>query len=282
MIGIIAVRGETTALLKAIKVEATIDRLQARFHRGRLAGRAVVLAKVGPGKVQTAAATQHLIDRYKVKLIISCGSAGALDPQLRVGDVVLATELIPHDAGIYLDNGFRHLGIYNNSRPDGLHYHRTLSTNPDLLATALHVAKNMTWPKNIPQIKTGNLVSGDQLIASRSKKRWLRDTFKALAVDTESAAVAQVTFLNGLPWLAIRAVSDSADSTLDFDLASFIIYSNEANNKLIAKIQQFGRKATKYAQKPARLKTMLGLRRGVQYASKNAAQVTTAIIAQLD
>jgi adenosylhomocysteine nucleosidase len=281
MIGLIAVRSEATTLLKLISLETTTEQIQTHFYRGQLAGRPVILATVGPGKVQTAAVTQHLIDQYQVDLLMSCGSAGALDPHLQIGDVVLAEKVTLHDVGLHINNGFQHLGIYDNTHPDGLHYHRALAADPDLLSTARQAAMTVTWPKTRPKIKTGGLVSGDQAIADETKRQWLRHTFQALAVDMESGAMAQVAFLNDVPWLVVRAVSDNADSTIDFDLPRFITYSDEASTRL-ARLQQAMQKIVTLARKPARLKTALNARRARQCASANAAQVTMAIIAQFE
>ncbi len=280
MIGLIAVRSEAGALLKSINIETTTTHIQARFHRGRLAGRPVILAEVGPGKAQTAAVTQHLIDRYEVELMISCGSAGALVSWLQAGDVILAETIALHDAGLHFKGGFHHLGLYDHAHPDGLHYRRRLAADPALLAAAHQTALNLAWPDRSPQIKIGGLVSGDQVIADDLKKQWLRDTFNALAVEMEAGAMAQIAFLNDVPWLAVRAVSDNADSTLDFGFLNFITYTDEAN-KVMARLRQTARQATVIAQKPGRLKAALKFRQALQYAAANAARVTAAIITQL-
>ena len=232
MIGLIAIRGEADTLLKFINVETITEHLRARFHRGHLAGRPVALAEVSPGKVQTAAATQHLIDVYDVELMISCGSAGALAPQLQIGDVILANVLTLHDFGLYAKDDFQHLGFFDHDHPDGLHYHRMLKVDPTLLATAQHAAHNINRPEFTAKILTGCLVSGDQVVADETKKQWLRHTFNALAVDMESGAMAQVAFLNNVSWLAVRAVSDSADSAIDFGQRDFITFTDESGTKL--------------------------------------------------
>jgi adenosylhomocysteine nucleosidase len=281
MIGLIAVRGEANVLLKSVDIETKTKQSQAQLYQGHLAGRSVILAEVGPGKVQTAAITQHLIDRYNVNLMVSCGSAGALAQELQVGDVVLAARITPHDFGLYLSNGFQHLGIYDNAHPGGLHYHRALTADPGLLALAGQAALAVTWPQTPPRIETGCLVSGDQVIADGAKKQWLRDTFNALAVEMESGAMAQVAFLNDIPWLAVRAVSDSADSAIDFGQLNLITYSDEPGNTL-ARFQRTVSKVATLAKKPAHLKAALKIRRGLQRASANAAMVTAAIIAQIE
>jgi adenosylhomocysteine nucleosidase len=281
MIGLIAVRGEANPLLKLIDIETKTEQSQAQLCQGQLAGRPVILAEVGPGKVPTAAITQHLIDRYNVDLMVSCGSAGALAQGLQVGDVVLAEKITPHDFGLYLSSGFQHLGIYDTAHPGGLHYHRALTADSTLLATARQAALAITWPKTSPTIETGGLVSGDQVIADGAKKKWLRDTFNALAVDMESGAMAQVAFLNDIPWLAVRAISDSADSAIDFGQLNLISYSDEPGHTL-ARLQRTVSKVTTLAKKPAHLKAALKIRQGLQRASANAARVTAAIIAQIE
>ena len=268
IIGLIAVWGETAPLLKLIEVKTTTERLQARFHTGALSGHDIVLAELGPGKVQTAAATQHLIDHYGVGLIMSCGSAGALDPDLQVGDVILVEKVVVHDAGIHSNKGFQYMGIYNNAHPDGLHYHRYLSADPVLLTTAQQA---------IPSLKTGCLASGDQVIASEKKKHWLAETFEAVAVEMESGAMAQVAFLNNIPWLAIRAISDQADSTLDFGLENMITYSDEPSS-LPSTIRQTAGKVVTLARQPSHVKTLWQLRQGVKLAAQNAAQVTAEVV----
>ncbi len=281
MIGLIAVQNEAKPLLEMMAVETPQTHLQARFHRGHLAGHAIVLAEVIPGKVQTAAATQHLIDRYRVDLMMSCGSAGALAPHIQMGDVILADEITLHDFGLQTRAGFHPLGFYDHDHPDGLHYHRTLKADPALLTAAQQAANTVVWPKHTPQIKIGCLASGDQVIADAATKQWLYDTFQALAVEMESGAMAFVAHLNNVPWLAVRSISDQANSIPDSNLLDFITYSDEKPNPL-TRLQKKGRTAAKLIQKPARITSMVKLRQAIQQAAANAAAVTTAIIAQLE
>jgi adenosylhomocysteine nucleosidase len=280
MIGLIAVQGEADALLKSLNVEETKAHLQAHFHRGQLAGHSVVLAQVTPGKVQTAAATQHLIDVYNVELMISCGSAGALAPHLQVGDVILADALTLHDFGLYAKDDFQHLGFFDHNHPDGLHYRQMLKVDPALLDTAQQASQNIEWPETIPNILTGCLVTGDQVIADDAKKQWLRSTFNALAVDMESGAMAQVAFLNKIPWLAIRAVSDRADSSVDFNHQDLITFTDETNSPLTG-LKKSARLMSTAVQNPQLVKSAFNFRQAIKQAAANAATVTVAIISKL-
>jgi len=284
MIGLIAIRGEADALLKSLNIETTTAHLQARLHRAHLGNHPVVLAEVSPGKVHTAAATQHLIDAYKVELMVSCGSAGALAPQLQIGDVVLADALTLHDFGLFAKGDFHHLGFVDHAHPDGLHYHRMLRVNPAFLAAAQQATYDIEWAASKPEILTGCLVSGDQVIADEAKKQWLHHTFNALAVDMESGAMAQVARLNNIPWLAIRAVSDSADSTTDFGWQDFITYTDESETTL-TRLKKSTRKASRMVgtavRSPGMLKSSLNFRQAIRQAATNAATVTVAIISRL-
>jgi adenosylhomocysteine nucleosidase len=281
MIGLIAIRGEADALLKFITVQITTEHLQARLYRGNLAGRAVVLAEVSPGKVQTAAVTQHLIDTYGAGLVMSCGSAGALAPQLQIGDVILANTLTLHDFGLYAKGGFQHLGFFDHNNPDGRHYQQMLHVNPALLATAQQAVHAIKWPEITPAIHTGCLVSGDQVIADDTKKQWLHHSFNALAVDMESGAMAQIAYLNHVSWLAVRAVSDSADSAIDFGWQGLVTFSGEPETPLTRLKKRFWVMGAA-ARKPLLVKSALNFRQAIQKAAANAAMATVAIIFGLE
>jgi nucleoside phosphorylase len=189
----------------------------------------------------------------------------------------VADSVVVHDFGIHTEGGFQHLGFYNHHRPDGLHYLRALPANSELLAATHQSVKNIKWSPPSPQIHTGCLASGDQIIADNDKKQWLQHTFNALAVDMESAAMAQVAQLNEIPWLAVRAISDQADSTLDIDLSNFITVSDEPEQS-----QSTLRKVITLAKKPGQIKTAFQIRRAVQRAAAHAAQATATIVTHLE
>jgi|GEM_PF-874671 len=280
-VGLVVVYGEASALLKLMPhVDDSGAWVQARFHRGPLAGRPVIVAKIGQGKVHAAAAAQVLIDRFGVDLLLSCGTAGAISPQRGAGDVVLASRVIPHDGGWHTEAGFVHLGVYNSALPDGRHYRRDWPADPTLLTAARHAIDATTWPETAPMVVTGPLVSGDQVIASAAKKQWLHQSFGAEAVDMEAAAVAQTAALNGCRWLAIRAISDSADSTLDIDVTRLITY-DEAPPALTDKMQDAAKTVVRLALNPKQADALRKLRRGLKLAAGHAALAAAAVVNRL-
>jgi nucleoside phosphorylase len=118
------------------------------------------------------------------------------------------------------------------------------------------------------------------VIADDTKKQWLRNTFNALAVDMESGAMAHVASLNNIPWLAIRAVSDCADSTLDFSHQDLITFTDEADTPLTG-LKKSARMIGAAAKNPRLVKSALNFRQAIQQAAANAATVTVAVISQL-
>ena len=278
--GLLAVYGEASALLKLMQIDETLTAAQARFHCGRLAERPVVVAEIGQAKVHAASAAQILIDRFGANLLISCGSAGAIAPQQQVGDVVLASRVVPHDNGWHTSAGFVHLGVYNSAIPDGRHYRRDWPTDPLLLTAAQQAITTVDWPQAQPAVVSGTLVSGDQVIAATHQKEWLYHTFGAEAVEMEAAAIAQVATLNQCRWLAIRAISDSADSTLDIDVTQFITY-DETPETFSDKVQQTSRNVGRLATDPRQAQAILRLRQGLKVAAHHAALAAAAVVQEL-
>jgi adenosylhomocysteine nucleosidase len=218
-----------------------------------------------------------MIDQLNVAQLICFGSAGAIAPHLTVGDVVVAERVVPHDNGWYMHDSFQHLGVYNAAIPDGRHYRRDLPGSTSLISLARDAASSVTWPDTPPQILTGTVASGDQVIASASKKQWLSTTFNALAVDMESAAVAQIATLNNVPWLAVRAVSDQADASINVNIFRIISYDETPPSKTRTARQMI----TTLITDPEQLKAMHRLRHGIRLAARHAALVTIAIVRNL-
>jgi adenosylhomocysteine nucleosidase len=169
-----------------------------REYRGRLGERDVVVSAAGVGKVRTAAAVQSLIERHVVDRVIFTGVAGAVNPDNRVGDIVLSREAIQHD----FDAG-------------GAGRRETMKTpvvraDEEMLEAALAAGRTLGWES---RIKVGTVLTGDQTIISSDKKEWLWSTFKGECVEMEGASAALVCSQNQVPFLIIRAITDLADES---------------------------------------------------------------------
>ena len=207
-----------TALMGAMDVEvaairAAIDQPQVanvlgcEIVHGVLAGRPVLLAESGIGKVNAALTTAALA-QAGASSVVFVGVAGGLAPGVNVGDAVVATSLVQHDVDM---TAFGHapgtiIGVLAGGVAD-----KTLS---DALATAA-VALGET-------VHRGVIASGDQFIASAEESAAIAGQFGALAVEMEGAAVAQVCTRLGLPFAVLRWISDTADAQADTDFDHFV------------------------------------------------------------
>jgi len=173
-----------------------------RLVSGRASARDVLSLSTGVGKVAAGAGTRFLLDRYHIESILICGIAGALSSDLRVGDLVLAEELVPGDVGVAHSGGFSTTGpgLCEDGR---LVFHPSFPASPEMLRRALAAAESAGLPHHI-----GRVLTCDQVVFDPELRAHLGSSFQALAVEMEGAAVAQVAAGEGVPLVAVRAISD--------------------------------------------------------------------------
>jgi adenosylhomocysteine nucleosidase len=209
-----------------------VDRASAKTHggmevvRGTIAGRHVVLAESGIGKVNAASAATVLVERYGCDRLLLSGVAGALDSALSIGDVVVGTRVIQHDYGRAGDDGivaYQPGGMPVPGASDrvgwllraGLltHVHAALDGAP---LPGIRARAGDT--PHVPAVHFGTIATGDVFVASDAVRERIRSRFDALAVDMESGAMVQVAERYGAAWLVVRAVSDLAgrEGVVDF------------------------------------------------------------------
>jgi adenosylhomocysteine nucleosidase len=210
------------------------------FTEGKLRGRRVAVTWTGIGKVNAAATTAILIEYFRPREVIVCGIAGAINPQLGVGDVVIAEKSAQHDLGFWSDAGIESRGF--DSRLTGQKNPVFFAADEKLFATAMR-AGNQTVLKGVAtdgkqtqaKVKKGIVVTGDTFIMSQQKKIDLQKRLGADAVEMEGAAIAQVCYERGVPCLVIRAISDTADEKADKDVNTFMNIAIENEVKVTCK-----------------------------------------------
>lgn len=161
------------------------------YYEAVLSGCEIVATVCGIGKVNAAGTVQELISVFKVSAVVNSGIAGALAEDLKPGDIILATGLVYHDFDL----------AYFTQLPS------PLPTDSRLVELAGRAAGG--------RVMKGLITSGDSFINSSAMKDDISSRTGALAVDMESAAVAQVALLNEVPCLIIRSISDMADDDAD-------------------------------------------------------------------
>jgi len=193
------------------------------FFQGKLKGKDVVVVRSGVGKVNAAICSQILADLYHVDGIINTGIAGSLRNEINIGDIVLSTVAVQHDMDA---TGF---GYKAGKIPQ-----MDVSEFPSD-EKLLELGKKCCEKAN-PDIRTftGRVASGDQFISSKEKKNWIRDTFDAYCTEMEGAAIAQAAYLNRIPYLIVRAISDKADDSAHVDYSEFEAKAIEHSVRLMA------------------------------------------------
>lgn len=223
MLGIIGAMDEEVAKLKEHMSDVeVITKASMDFYKGKLNGKDVVVVRSGIGKVNAAICTQILVDDFKVTAVINTGIAGSLRNEINIGDIVLSTDALEHDVEA---TAFGY-PIGQIPRMDTLAF----EADKNLIALA-----ETCCAKVNPDIKTfvGRVVSGDQFIASKEKKEWLVENFAGFCTEMEGAAIAHCAYLNNIPFLVIRAISDKADDSAQMDYPTFEALAIERSVKLM-------------------------------------------------
>ncbi|MDD3174202.1 MAG: 5'-methylthioadenosine/adenosylhomocysteine nucleosidase [Herbinix sp.] len=210
-IGIIGAMDEEVNILKGRMQEVTIKTIASmEFCEGKLNGKEVVVVRCGIGKVNAAVCTQILADIYQVDAVINTGVAGSLRNEIDIADIVISIDTLQHDMDA-TGFGYEH-GVI--PRMDNSIFLADLQ----LVTLAKEVCAEV-----IPTVgvHTGRIVSGDQFISDSGKKEWLVEKFGGYCTEMEGAAIAQTAYLNQIPFLIIRAISDKADHSAEMTYSEF-------------------------------------------------------------
>ncbi|GAA5532858.1 5'-methylthioadenosine/adenosylhomocysteine nucleosidase [Deinococcus aluminii] len=199
---------EIELLLADLQDRETLERPGVTLYRGVLDGVPVLLTKSGIGKVNAAVAATFLLVAGASRVIFT-GVAGGIHPELRVGDIVVSTDLVQHDVDVTA-LGYE-LGTIPGEAP-------AWAADERLRAVALEAAGEVEGVRALE----GRVASGDQFIASREGVQRLWTQFGAACAEMEGAAVAQVCAKAGVPFVVIRSVSDTADHDANVDYRTFM------------------------------------------------------------
>jgi len=225
-IGIIGAIDEELSKLKSVIKNLKTEKIEELvFYTGSLKEKDVVLVKSGVGKVNASICTTLLISRFNVTKVIFAGVAGGINPKINFGDIVISSDLIQHDFDTTASGGsYGVIPRMENS------IFKADDSMIDLAKEAAYkeFGRNRVW--------VGRILSGDQLIGSSDKVKWLRDTFSGECTEMEGAAVAHVCHLLNIPFVIIRSISDKADENIIMDAVSFTQLAADNSKILIEKI----------------------------------------------
>ena len=226
ILGIIGAMDEEVSILKeSMSIEEVVKKASMEFYRGKLADKEVVIVRSGIGKVNAAVCTQILISEFGVNCIINTGVAGSLRNEINIGDIVLSKDALQHDMDA---TGFGY-------EPGVIPRMETSIFMAD--EKLLNLTKQVNEEVNT-DIGThiGRVVSGDQFISDKEKKQFLVNQFDGFCTEMEGAAIAQTAYLNNVPYLVIRAISDKADNSAEMDYSEFEKKAIEHTVKLLTEL----------------------------------------------
>ncbi len=202
-IGIIgAMDCEVSKLKQKLQKLEEIQHGSLKISLGNFCGHKIVLVKSGVGKVNAALCTQYIIDKFNTDYIINTGIAGGIAENLEVGDIVIGEKLVQYDfdvSAIGYAKGYMCTGI----EPDK----PTFFYSDEKLISEFE--KTMNDKINVHK---GVIASGDTFVSDIERKKEIRKTFNATAVEMEGCAIAQTSTANNVPFLVVRAISDLADN----------------------------------------------------------------------
>ena len=199
---------EIDPLLAKVENINKIEYAKNIYYEATYRGKDIVIAYSKIGKVFASLTATILIEKFGCNQLLFSGVAGAINPELKIGDLIIAKALCQHDLDI---TAFGHPHGYV---PEG---EVCISTDERLRDIAKEVAV-----KNSLTLKEGIVATGDQFVASSDRKEFISTTFKADALEMEGASVAVVCDALDVPFFVLRAISDSADGSADVDFDTFL------------------------------------------------------------
>lgn len=227
-IGIIGAMELEVKQLKAEMTESNIiTKAGMDFHEGKLNGASVVVVQCGIGKVNAALCVQILADVFQVTHVINTGVAGSLNAELDIGDILISKDALHHDMDVTIfgyklgevpQMGFREFTA--DRRLASLAQEACQKVNPGL------------------HVRIGRVVSGDQFISDKNVKEHLIAEFQGDCTEMEGASIAHGAYLNHIPFVIIRAISDKADNSAEMDYPTFEAQAAKHSAALVMEMVQ--------------------------------------------
>ncbi len=210
-IGIIgAMEIEVESLKAAMNIKNTVKKASMEFFEGTIGSTDVVVVRSGICKVNAGICVQILVDTFGVTHVLNTGAAGSLDARINIGDIVLSKDACYHDVDAtifgYKKGEIPQLGT------------QTFTADKELIKKAKAAIKTAAPDIGVFE---GRVCSGDQFISNKEVKDAIIRDLGGMCCEMEGAGIAQACFLNNIPFVIIRAISDKADGSEIMDYPEF-------------------------------------------------------------
>ncbi len=213
---------EVAPILERLDDVQEVNYAKNKYYKAKYKELDVVVAYSKIGKVFSTLTATTMIELFACDVLLFTGVAGAVNPELKIGDLVVANKLAQHDLDITI------FGHPHGYVPEGSVY---VEADKDLIALSKIIASEM----NV-SVREGIIATGDQFIASEEKKSFIAETFKADALEMEGASVAVVCDALGVPFFILRSISDSADMDAGFNFDEFVESSAKVSAEFLMKM----------------------------------------------
>ena len=223
MIGILcAMREELEPILEKVEIKEVIEYGRNKFYKAKFNNMDLILAYSKIGKVNSATTATIMIEKFGAEKILFSGVAGAIDEDLKIGDLVIADKTCQHDVDLTV------FGYEPGYIPESKVY---FECDKNLNLIAKKVAEKM----NV-RLKEGIIASGDQFVHSKERKEWIKKTFNAIAIEMEGGAVGCVAWTLNIPFFMLRAISDTAEEGAGVDFDEFLEESSKVSAEFLIKM----------------------------------------------
>jgi adenosylhomocysteine nucleosidase len=225
LIGIIGAMDIEVQALKELMDDPKIETISTvDFYSGNINGTDVVVAVAGIGKVNAAVCAQTMILKYDPSYIINVGVAGGLSPELGIGDIAIAENVVEHDMDTTPVGDVP--GYISGINVVRIPCDKWLSEMMCKASSHIDGAK----------VITGTIASGDQFISKDEERRKIIDNFDAIAAEMEGASIGHVCYMNSVPFGVLRAISDGANSDSVMDYPTFAKMAAKNSIKIICEL----------------------------------------------
>ena len=225
-VGIIGAMEVEVELLKSeMNISNIVKKASMEFFEGTIGSTEVVVVKSGIAKVNAGICVQILADIFGVTHVLNTGAAGSLDAKINIGDIVLSTDACYHDVNAtifgYKKGEIPQLGVLS------------FPADKDMIEKAKAAIGSAAPDLGVFE---GRICSGDQFISSPEVKAEIIRDFNAICVEMEGAAIAQACYLNNIPFVIIRAISDKADGSA---MVEYPVFEEKAAHDCAALVTTF-------------------------------------------
>jgi adenosylhomocysteine nucleosidase len=216
---------EIAHILSQMESKKETKKAGMTFVEGVIGKTEAVVVKSGVGKVNAALCAQMLIDCFGITHLINSGIAGSLNNEINIGDLVVSTDAVEHDMDATVFG-------YAKGEAPGMGV-KSYEADAQLRKTIVDTIR-ITAPEI--SVFEGRIATGDQFISSKETKDAIRDTFRAMCCEMEGAAIAHAAYLNQIPFVIMRYISDKADEEAEVSYPEFEAAAAKHSAELIVSV----------------------------------------------